>query len=91
MQSSKKIHAWAQMQVPLWLKITAYALELDKRGIYIDNFIIWASTQESLSSGFANNKSANQPVHPCSLINSFVIRFMESIISSLATREVWFF
>ena len=30
--------------------------------------------------GFANNKSADQPAHPRSLISAFVIRFVESII-----------
>ena len=35
--------------------------------------------------GFANNTSADQPAHPCSLISTFVIRFLESTISRLAT------
>ena len=30
--------------------------------------------------GFVNNKGADQPVHPCSLINTFVVRVLESII-----------
>ena len=37
--------------------------------------------------GFANNKSPDQPAHPRSLISAFVIRFLESIISKLATSE----
>ena len=41
--------------------------------------------------GFANNKGADQPVHPCSLISAFVIRLLESIISRLATGEVSIF
>ena len=32
---------------------------------------------------YANNKGADQPVHPHSLISTFVIRFLESIISKL--------
>ena len=37
---------------------------------------------------FANNKGADQPVHPCSLISAFIIHFLESIISKLATSEI---
>ena len=36
---------------------------------------------------FANNKGADQPAHPRSLISAFVFRFLESIISKLATCE----
>ena len=34
---------------------------------------------------FANNTGANQPAHPRRLISAYVIRFLESIISKLAT------
>ena len=37
--------------------------------------------------GFATNKSADQPVHMHSLISTFDIRLLESIISKLATIE----
>ena len=37
---------------------------------------------------FANNTGADQPAHPRSLINAFVIRFLESIISRLAISEI---
>ena len=37
-------------------------------------YIIWASTRENLSSGFANNKGADQPAHPRRLISTLVIR-----------------
>ena len=36
---------------------------------------------------FANNKGADQPAHPRRLTSAFVIRFLESIISKLATSE----
>ena len=42
---------------------------------------IWALTGENLSSVFANNKGADQPARPLSLIRAFVIRCLESIIS----------
>ena len=35
--------------------------------------IKWASTQENLSLGFVNNKGADQPAQPRSLISTFVI------------------
>ena len=38
--------------------------------------------------GFANNKGADQPVHPHSLMSGFVIRLLESIISRLVTNEI---
>ena len=41
--------------------------------------------------GLANNKGADQPAHPRSLISTFVIRFLESIISKLATSQIKIF
>ena len=52
---------------------------------------IWALTQENLSSLFANNKCADQPVHRRSLISALDIRFLESIISKLATTGISIF
>ena len=43
--------------------------------------------REKRFSGFANNKYADQPAHPRSLISAFVIQFLESIISKLTTSE----
>ena len=60
-------------------------------GKHMSTYHIWASTQDNLSSGFANNKRADQPAHPpdqpghpCRLISTFVIRFLESAMSKLA-------
>ena len=44
-----------------------------------------------LSSGSANNKGAEQPAHPPSLIRAFVIHFLERIISRLPTSEISIF
>ena len=44
--------------------------------------------RENRSSKFANNKGADQPAHPCILINAFVIHFWETIISKLATGDI---
>ena len=38
--------------------------------------------------GFANNKVAGQLAHLRRLISAFVIRFLESIITELATDEI---
>ena len=42
---------------------------------------IRALARANLSSGFANNKGADQPAHLHSLISAFVICILESIIS----------
>ena len=40
---------------------------------------------------FASNKGADQPAHPRRLISTFAFRFLESIISKLATGEISIF
>ena len=47
----------------------------------------WAYTRENLSSVFANNTGADQPVHPHSLISAFDIHLLESKVSELVTSE----
>ena len=47
--------------------------------------------QENLSSRFGNNKGADPPAHPRSLISAFVNRFLESIISKLALSNMSLF
>ena len=37
---------------------------------------------------YANNKSADQPVHPRSLISAFVVRCLDSIISLDSIAEI---
>ena len=37
---------------------------------------------------FANNKDADQPVHPRSLISAFVVRCLDSIISLISIAEI---
>ena len=51
------------------------------------NNIIGPRREKSCLRGFANNKYADQPAHPRRLISAFVIRFLESSISKLATSE----
>ena len=40
---------------------------------------------------FVNSKGAEQPVHQRRLVCTFVVRFMESIISELASSEISIF
>ena len=47
--------------------------------------IIWASTGENLSSGFANKEAADKPAH---LISTLIVCLLESIISKLATNQI---
>ena len=37
---------------------------------------------------YGNNKGADQPVHPCSLISAFVVCCLDSIISILAISKI---
>ena len=37
---------------------------------------------------YANNKGADQPAHPRSLISTFVVRSLDSIIHVLAKSEI---
>ena len=53
-----------------------------------DSYLYGPGREKARLQGFVNNKGANQPAHPCSLISIFVIRFLESIIRKLATGEI---
>ena len=48
---------------------------------------IWASTQENLSSRRGNNKVADQPAHPYSLISAFVIHYLKSRVASFGNMQ----
>ena len=37
---------------------------------------------------YANNKVADQPAHPCSLISTFVVRYLDSMVCILALSKV---
>ena len=57
------------------------ANELLKKTIFSlrNKQMTWVSTGENLSSGWANNKGADQPAYQHSLISAFVIRLLECI------------
>ena len=50
--------------------------------------LIGPQCEKTCLQGFANNKGADQPAHPRSLIIAFVIHILESIISRLAISEI---
>ena len=49
---------------------------------------IGAMSWENLFLPCANNKGADQPAHPCSLISAFVVRCLDSIISLVSISEI---
>ena len=52
---------------------------------------IWPRRDKACLREFANNTDADQPAHLHSLISAFVIRFLERIISKLATIKFSYF
>ena len=61
---------------------------MKRRLVYDKQIIIWATSWENLFMAYANNKGADQPAHPRSLISTFVVRFLDSIIPLLAISEI---
>ena len=47
---------------------------------------IWARSCENVS--YANNKGADQPVNPHSLISTFIVRCLDSMVCILALSKV---
>ena len=54
-------------------------------------YIIGPRREKTCLRGLANNKGADQPAHPRSLISACVIRLFESIISGLEMSEILMF
>ena len=48
----------------------------------------WATSWENLFLSYTNNKGANQPTHPCSLIRAFVILCLDSIIPLVSVPKI---
>ena len=49
---------------------------------------IWAWSWENLLMPYATNKGADQPAHPRSLISTFVVHCLDSIISLVSMSEI---
>ena len=50
--------------------------------------LLWATSWENLFLPYANNKGADQPAHPRSLISTFVVRCLDSIIPLVSISEM---
>ena len=48
----------------------------------------WASSWQNLLLLYANNKGADQPAHPRSLISAFVVRYLDIIMPLLAIAAI---
>ena len=46
-----------------------------------------AASWENLLMTYVNNKGADQPAHPCSLINAFVVRCLDCMIALVSISE----
>ena len=63
---------------------------IDYAGIFL-NAEYGPQHKKNCLRGFANNKGADQPAHPRSLISAFVIRLFESNICKIATSKLSIF
>ena len=61
-----------------------------KIAVSFDMALLSSATQKNCFRGFANNKGAGQPAHQLSLINAFVIPFLESMICQLGVGKFQF-
>ena len=49
---------------------------------------IWTTSWENLFMQYANNKGADQPAHSCSLISTFVVCCLDSIIPLVSKSQI---
>ena len=89
------LHGWHSVSVTFWIwalnegplcreKSTIMQINKIAIGFYV---IIWASSWQNLLLPYANNKGADQPAHARSLISSFVVHCLDSIIPILAKTQ----
>ena len=50
--------------------------------------LTWATSWQNLILPYVNNKGADQPAHPCSLISAFVADCLDSIISLVSISDI---
>ena len=62
----------------IWLHIITWCTHICFWTIWLHN---WATSWENLFLPYANNRDADQPAHPRSLISAFVVRCLGSIKS----------
>ena len=64
-----------------------YQKESKERQLIIPEGYFGPRREKTCLRGFANNKGADQPAHPRSLISAFNIRLLENKLSRLDTSE----
>ena len=69
-------------QVHLWLQFWDRNSETEKQTVFEPGH------EKTCLMSYANNKGADQPAHPRSLINAFVVRCLDSIISLDSIGEI---
>ena len=77
---------WAHMPY-CWFCHEAAQILFIRMSIFFLNQI-WATSWENLFMQYANNKGADQPEHPCSLISTFVVQCLDSIIPLASISEI---
>ena len=55
-----------------------------------EHYGIWATSWENLFMPYMNNKGADQPAHPCSLISTFVVCISSFCIGNFMTLASFF-
>ena len=72
-----------------WISHLVYRItRLDKRyDSTLVTMTIWATSWENVFMPHANNKGADPPAHPCSLISAFVVCCLNSVIPLVAISE----
>ena len=56
--------------------------------MYLHCIIKCATSWQNLLLPYANNIGADQPAHPCNLISTFVVHYLDSIIPLIATAII---
>ena len=64
-----------------------YMSKCDQNHVEDKVYFIWVMSWENLFMPYANNKGADQPAHPRSLISAFFDHCLDSIIPLLAIAE----
>ena len=102
--SRRRVRSKQQTSSPTgWLRMRVWRMSLrrtksaiiswdgsnDKKGdVQKSQKYKWATSWENLFLPYANNKGADQPAHPRSLISAFVIRCLDSIISVVSICKI---
>ena len=69
-------------------KFNIQIIKLDKIKLNSHKNIIEPGHEKMCLISYANNKGADQPAHPRSLISAFVVRCLDSIISLDSIAEI---